>query len=130
IAVKLRISKEAGGTSRIVENVEEELAVVVTHTRPAPNDLLEFCHRIDGAYDYDVFAGRNVDACREHLGRRENRRRRSLELHEPAEITPSDVAFIRDHARDVIRKLLREIGVAVVYRAAHLLGVLLIHTED
>ena len=53
-----------------------------------------------------------------------------LQVLEPAQVAAADVAFVGGHAADVVRMLLHEVGVQVVERPAHLVGVLLVDAED
>ena len=48
----------------------------------------------------------------------------ALDVGEVVEVLLPDVAFDRDDAHDVVRVLAREVGVGVVERCAHLVGVL------
>ena len=75
IVVEGRIGKEPRGGAGVVENVEPELAVVIPDAGPAPDDLLELAHRADDAREHDVLASRRIDAGREQLRCREDRRR-------------------------------------------------------
>src|SRR6185312_9045517 len=114
IAIEIRISKEARGASSVVENIEEELAIIVSHARAAADDLLELRHGIDGAHDDDVLASRYVNTCREHLRRREDYWRRCLELHEASEVRPPNMPLVRDYTRYVVGVLSNEVGIAIV----------------
>src|SRR5262249_34661381 len=56
VALKGRVGEVARGRAGVVEDVEPELAVVVAHTRAAPEDLLELDHGVDEANEHHVAA--------------------------------------------------------------------------
>ena len=53
-----------------------------------------------------------------------------LDVLEAAQVPAADVALVGGDAADVVRVLLHEVGVQVVERAPHLVGVLLVDAED
>ena len=86
LAVEVRVGEQARGGAGVVEDVEEELAVVVAHPRAAADDLLELGHRADHAREHDVLAGRGIDAGREQLRGGEDHRRHRLQVLKLAEV--------------------------------------------
>ena len=130
LAVELGIGEEPSGAAGVVDDVEEELAVVLAHARPASDDLLEVGHRSDHPSDHDVLARRRVDSGGQQLRRRQDHRRHGLQLLESAEVPAADRALVGGHAADVVGELPDAIGVEVVQSAPHLLGVLLVDAED
>ena len=62
VAVEVRVGEQPRGGAGVVEDVEEELAVVVAHAGAAADDLLELGHGVDHADQHDVLAGRHVHA--------------------------------------------------------------------
>ena len=107
IAVEIRVGKQPCGRAGVVEDVEEQLAVVVADAGAAADDLLELGHRADDARQHDVLAGRRIDAGREQLRRGEDDRRVGLEVLKAAQVAAADVALVGmsrgTHSRDTAR---------------------------
>src|SRR6266540_6727063 len=62
VAVEGGVGEQPGRRSRVVDDVEPELAVVVAHARAAADDLLELGHGADHTGEHHVLAGGHVDA--------------------------------------------------------------------
>src|SRR6266705_3490694 len=63
ITVELTISEVACRGTSVIDNVEPELAVIITHARPAADDLFEFGHRTDHTSDNYVLTRWDIYAC-------------------------------------------------------------------
>ena len=107
IAVEFRVGEMARGRAGVVEDVEEELAVVLAHARAAPDDLLELGHRADDADEHDVLDHRRVDAGGEKLRGGEDDGCVGFEFLEAAEMALADAAFVGGDAADVVGVCLR-----------------------
>ena len=64
LAVEIRVGEMAGRTPK-VDQREIELAGVLVHPGPAPDDLLELGHGADLAVEHDEPAGLHIDAGRQ-----------------------------------------------------------------
>ena len=103
LAIEVRVGKEPRGRTSVVENVEEELAVIVAHAGPAADDLLELRHRADDAREHDILAGRSIDAGGEQLRSRQDHRRHGFEVLKLAEVPTADAALVGRDAADIVR---------------------------
>ena len=130
IAVEGRISKVARGRAGVVEDVEPKFAVIVPNPRAAPDDLLEFDHRIDQPQEHDIPAGRRIEACGEQLRGGEDNWRARFHVLKPLHVAAPNVALIGGDAADVIRELLHQIGIEIVERSPHLGSVFLVNAEN
>ncbi len=129
IAVKIVVGEQPRGAPGVIEDREPELAVVRPHARAAPNDLLELDHGVHHPRDGDVPARRDIDARGQELRGRHDDRRGALDVLELAQVPAPDVALVSYHANHVVGMLADEIRAEVVDLRAHLVRVLLVHTE-
>ena len=131
VAVEVRVGEQAGGPAGVVEDVEEQLAVIVADAGAPADDLLELGHGVDDPQPgpCSCRSGTStpvVSIC--EVVRMTGRLR--LQVLEAAQVAAADVALVGDDPAHVIGVLLHQVGVEVVQRPAHLVGVLLVHAED
>ena len=130
LAVELGIGKQPGGRAGVVEDVEEQLAVIVADPGAPADDLLELGHGADDPQQHDVLAGRHINAGGEHLRSGQDDGRCAFHVLEPAQVAAADAALIGDDPADVVGILLNQVGIEVVQRPPHFVGVFLVHAED
>ena len=130
VAIEVGVGEQASGGTGVVEDVEEQLAVVVPHAGAAPDDLFELDHGVDHAHQDDVLAGGRVHSGGEHLRSGQDDGSLAFQILEVAEVAAADVALVRRDPANVIRVLLDQVGVEIHQRLAHVGRVLLVHAED
>ena len=114
----------------VVEDVEEQLAVIVADPRAPADDLLELGHGVDDPQQHHVLAGRHVNAGGEHLRGGEDDGRGALHVLEPAQVAAADAALVGNDPANVVGMLPNQVGVEVVQCPPHFVGVFLVHAED
>ncbi len=102
IAVEIGIGEVTSGRAGVIEDGEGQFAVVLAHTRAAPDDLLELGHGVDHAHEHDILARGCIDARGEQLRSGEDDRGAGFDVLEVTQVTTADVAFVGRDAANVV----------------------------
>src|SRR5450759_1814133 len=130
LSIELGICKKLSSTSRVIENSEEHLVVILPNSRSPAYYLLKLRH---GIYDVDyryVFTCLDIDACCKQFRRGNDHRCCHFDVHKPVKESPTDISFFGRDSHNIIWIFTNKICICVIQGTSHHISVLLIYTKD